>query len=451
VAYDKLISNGEMAGGVHGVCIMEDDKQFVKDLQDQNGLYGVMTDDGSEQTYRVVGSLVKISHGPSETEKIIEAFAAPNIKIISLTVTEKGYRYTKDRKLNIEDPVIAWELENKDALPKSMLGYLFAVAKQRKADEGEPFTVMSSDNIVSNGDLTRDLLLDYAKLMDPNVRDWIEKNVSFPNSMVDRITPNATDKTVALVQKTSKVAELRPVLCEPFFQWVLEENFINGRPPLELAGVEMVPNAKPYEKLKTGLLNGTGSALGFVAHLMGYEIVHEAMQDDDLIQFVTGYMDQDVTPTLDSVLPLLHNINVKEYKQTLLRRFSNPAIGDRIMRFGEDSSVKFRAVIVPPLREQLANEGTITHIAFAVAAWAHCLVKAQKGELPAFKDEVMDGILANKEIPIESAADFLIGQEAIFGDLSGNHRLTEEVTKCYNLIQEKGIRKALTLTCRTSS
>jgi mannitol-1-phosphate/altronate dehydrogenase len=295
---------------------------------------------------------------------VLERLSDEEIKILSLTVTEKGYCYDNNKNLDQTNEFIQYDIINLSA-PKTILGYIVAGLKNRKDNGKKPFTVMSCDNLPENGHLTQKLVLQFAELIDTQLAQWIKENVAFPNSMVDRITPVTTDDIVDTIKAKFQIDDAWPVVCEDYIQWILEDNFCNGRPPLEAAGVQIVDNVEPYEKMKVRLLNGSHSALSYLSYLMGYREVDKAMADPLISNFVRSYMDQDITPTL----PNVPGIDLDEYKDKLIKRFSNPAISDQVQRLAEDGSQKIPNAILPCITHQLETGGSIKYTILALAGW----------------------------------------------------------------------------------
>src|SRR5699024_5509380 len=225
---------------------------------------------------------------------------------------------------------------------------------------------MSCDNIQGNGDMARRMFTTFARARDVELGAWIDANVPFPNCMVDRITPVTTDDDRAQVTQQFGIDDAWPVICEPFTQWVLEDNFNLGRPPYEDVGAQMVDDVIPYELMKLRLLNASHQALAYFGHLAGYYYAHDACQDPLLSRFLMDYMTHEGQPTL-SALP---GVDLEDYKQTLIRRFSNPGIRDTIARLCAESSDRIPKWLLPVVREQLDNGGDIHRSAAIVASWA---------------------------------------------------------------------------------
>jgi mannitol 2-dehydrogenase len=429
---DQLLTEKPGNWMIHGVGMLEKDCTLVDAMTAQNNLYSLTERSGSNDRLRVIGSIGETSHAPSDPKHVIKELSADNIKIISLTVTEKGYNNTSAGEL-IVDTAIKHDLE--DNLPQSTLGYLFAIAQARRKGSGEPFTIMSCDNLVGNGDLVKKVLLQFAELKDPSVREWIGRNVTFPNSMVDRITPVTTDETRNFIADKFGIEDKCPVVCESFFQWVIEDNFINGRPEFEKDGVLFAKSVKPYEVLKTRLLNGSHSVLSYTAYLMGYRKVDEAMNDPLIDKFLERYMDEDITQTI----PDVPGIDIEQYKKTLHKRFANPAISDQISRLAQDGSTKIGTFIVPPLLDNLKNGGSIKWTAFALAAWGRYITGSDETGAKITVDDPKAAMLqerAKRPISLLEARD-------IFPEQCMDKRFLAEYEASSDSIYKHGTREAL--------
>jgi mannitol 2-dehydrogenase len=289
---DRLLNAGAAQDwAICGVGILPDDAAMAEVLTAQDGLYTLVQkhNDGHLEA-RVIGSIVRYLHAPADPEAVIEQMAAPATRIVSLTVTEGGYAIDAvTGAFDPTDPGVAGDLTGSGP-PRSAFG-LVTEALRRRRDRGVPaFTVVSCDNIEGNGHVAQRSFTSFARHGDPKLADWIQAEVHFPNSMVDRITPRTTPEEAELLRSRFGIADRWPVICEPFTQWVLEDSFGNGRPPLEDAGVQVVDDVRPYELMKLRLLNASHQALGYFAYLAGYRLVHEAAQDPLIARFLLGYM-----------------------------------------------------------------------------------------------------------------------------------------------------------------
>ncbi|WP_020683301.1 mannitol dehydrogenase family protein [Marinobacterium rhizophilum] len=368
---DMLLNQGHAADwGICGAGLRAEDRAMQSALAGQDYLYTLVElGDGADTAVQVIGAIVDFVLAEDGSEALIERLASPQTRIVSLTVTEGGY-CTDDStgKFNAGLPQIQHDLAHPHS-PKTLFGFL-AEALMRRRDAGiAPFTLMSCDNLPHNGDVARNALLGFCALRDKALHDWVAANVSFPNAMVDRITPMTSDGHRAKLQADTGIEDRWPVVAEPFLQWVLEDKFCNGRPEWERVGVQFTDDVTPYEEMKIGLLNGAHLAMAYLGALLGHQYAHETMQDTQLRHYVRRYMDQDVTPLLADV----PGIDLTEYKDTLIERFSNTAICDQVSRLCSDGSSKFPKFVLPTLLGQIEQGRALDRTALIIAAWCHYL------------------------------------------------------------------------------
>lgn len=439
VYIDDLLGAGEKNWAICGVGLLPQDKDHIQMLKDQDGLYTVLERNAQADSARVIGSMKEVMHAPSNPSAVIERLCDPDIKILSLTITEKGYCYDSQGNLNFENPAIKNDLQN-PGTPQTAFGYILSGLAGRREKGIAPYTVMSCDNLPGNGHLTKHLVLQFAEKMDPELAAWINDNVSFPNAMVDRITPVTKDEIIQTVAAKFLVDDAWPVVCEDFRQWVLEDDFCNGRPPLEKAGVQMVSDVEPYEKMKVRLLNGSHSALSYLSYLMGYREVDKAMADPLIAKFVRQYMDETVTPSV----PNVPGIDLDAYKDKLIERFSNPAISDQVQRLAEDGSQKIPNSILPCMAYQLEHGGSIRLGALALAGWFRYLTEVDENLKPIeVKDPRADKLVSCMKIDPQTPANMLAMSD-IFGiDLPANPKFGQEIQKAMDSLHEKGSRKTV--------
>lgn len=434
---------------MYGIGLREADIGLVEAMNRQGNLYTLTERASSQAICRVIGSIKDFSYVPPNPEPVIKILASDAIKIVSLTITEKGYYDTSAGDLDAEHPDIKADLQG--ATPRTALGLLFRAAKERKVNHGSPITFLSCDNMPSNGDRLRHLLLQFAELKERAVGEWIRDNTACPNSMVDRITPMVTPDTRDFVRNTFGIDDQCPVMSEAYLQWVLEDRFINGRPQFEMmtvpvklesqsvvVQVQLTDNVVSYEKMKMRLLNGAHSALAYAAYLMGLRFVDDAMRDPIVRRFVHGYMDE-VTPTVPDVL----GVDIPTYKATLIERFSNTAIRDQVQRLAEDGSKKIRNFVVPPLEEQLLSGGSIRHIAFTLAAWFRYLRGVDEQGQPIGIADPMRALLLERVRLHPYDPTHLLTVEEVFGKhIASNNRVVSAVKDCLDAIDSVGTRQA---------
>src|SRR6266566_1518020 len=439
--HDRLMNQGKaLDWGICGVGVMAADQHMKEALDAQDGLYTLVLkhSDGTFEP-RVIGSIVEYLFAPDDPEAVLDKMAAESTRVVSLTVTEGGYNLDDiTGEFNSANPQVLDDLRP-GAAPRTTFG-LVTEALRRRRERGLPaFTVMSCDNLQGNGHLAGRVFTAFARLRDPELGDWIEREVRFPNSMVDRITPVTTDADRALVSERFGIEDRWPVVCEPFTQWVLEDSFGAGRPPYEDAGVQVVDDVVPYELMKLRLLNASHQALGYFGHLCGYRLVHEAAQDPLFRKFLLGYMNEEATPTLAPV----PGVDLDDYKDTLIERFSNPEVRDTIARLCAESSDRIPKWLLPVIRAQLASGGELKRSAAVVASWARYAEGVDEQGRPIevvdrLKDSLMQIARRNREDP-----DAFIANRAVFGDLVDDKRFVREYRSALTSLHERGARATL--------
>ncbi len=412
---DCLLNRGDSEWGICGICLLEKDLKMYQTLVNQDGLYTLVIKeaDGNRQG-RVIGSIVEYLYAPSDPSAVIRKMADPSIKIISLTITEGGYNYDPSSgQFDFNNPDIQWDLQHPDR-PRTIFGYLTAAFRLRYQNGIPGLTVLSCDNIQQNGEVSRNMLMSYMREILPELWEWVSDQVTFPNSMVDRITPVTTSRDIEELKDHFRVDDSWPVICEPYIQWVIEDRFAQGRPSWEKCGAHFVKEVEPYEKMKIRLLNAGHSLLGFTGSLMGYSTIYEAVRDDLILGFLRDFMDQEVTPLLGSV----EGIDLNAYKETLINRFSNPHMEDLLSRICSESSAKIPKFLVPTIEEQLEMKGPVKYGALIIAAWCRILeLSGTEGTQPEVMD-VMGDLLAEhaKTSMDEDPLAFLKVRE-VFGNL----------------------------------
>ena len=337
---DDLAQRGiSLDWGERGVGLLPADRRMAEALGPQDCLYTVVERSAERDTARIVGSLGGYLFAPEDRTRVLELLVDPATRIVSLTITEGGYLVDdKTGVFDADDPAVRGDTDLD--VPKTAFGYLCSALARRRAAGTPPFTVLSCDNLQGNGRVARTAVVSFAGLHDEALAAWIDANVAFPNAMVDRITPQTTDADRAMVAQVFGIADAWPVMTEPFRQWVIEDTFAYGRPPLEEVGVQIVPDVHPYETMKLRLLNASHQALAYLGYLAGHRYVHDAAADPALRTLIARMMDEEVTP----LLPPVPGVDLVDYKRSLLERFSNPKIKDTLARLafaGSDRMPKF--------------------------------------------------------------------------------------------------------------
>jgi mannitol 2-dehydrogenase len=438
---DRLLERGEAEEwGICGVGVLPSDRRMAEVMAAQDHLYTLVVKhaDGTLEA-RVVGSIVEYLLAPDDPEAVVEKMAAESTRIVSLTVTEGGYNFSPvTGEFDAADPDVVADLQP-GAAPRTTFGLITEALVRRRQRGLPPFTVVSCDNIQGNGDVARRSFTAFARLRDQELGEWVDREVLFPNSMVDRITPATTDDDREEVRQRFGVDDGWPVVCEPFTQWVLEDEFSLGRPPLEDAGVQVVEDVEPYELMKLRLLNAGHQALAYLGYLAGYRLVHEAAQDPLFQRFLLGYMEEEATPTLRPV----PGIDLAEYRKSLIERFSNPAIRDTLARLAFDGSERITKWLLPVVRENLAAGGEVRRSAAIVAGWArYCEGVDEEGRpievVDRRRDELTARALRQREDPLAFLAD-----RELLGDLVEDERFTSHYRAALDSLHERGARATL--------
>jgi mannitol 2-dehydrogenase len=438
---DRLLEQGRAQDwAICGVGVLPADRRMAEVMAAQDCLYTLVVKhaDGTYEP-RVVGSIVEYLLAPDDPEAVVEKMAAETTRIVSLTVTEGGYNV--DPVTGRFDASAADVVE--DLRPGAALRTTFGLVTEalvRRRDRGlAPFTVVSCDNIQHNGDVARRSFAAFAGLRDPELGGWVDREVLFPNSMVDRITPATTDEDRAEVARRFGVDDAWPVVCEPFTQWVLEDRFDLGRPPLEDAGVQVVADVDPYERMKLRLLNASHQGLAYLGRLAGYRLVHDAAQDPLFQRFLLGYMEEEATPTL---LPV-PGIDLDDYRRELIARFSNPAVRDTLARLAFDGSERLTKWLLPVVRDNLAAGGQVRRSAAVVAGWARYSEGVdEQGEAIEIADRRRDTLMAAARRQREDPLAFLADRQ-LFGDLVDDERFTAPYLATLDSLYRRGARATL--------
>jgi mannitol 2-dehydrogenase len=438
---DRLLEQGKAADwGICGVGVLPSDRRMAEVMAAQDGLYTLVVKhpDGTLEP-RVVGSIVEYLLAPDDPEAVVEKMAEETTRIVSLTVTEGGYNFSPvTGEFDATDPDVVADL-HRGAVPRTAFALVTEALVRRRQRGLPPFTVVSCDNIQGNGDVARRSFTAFAGLRDPALGAWVDREVSFPNSMVDRITPATTDEDREEIRRRFGIEDGWPVVCEPFTQWVLEDRFSLGRPPLEDAGVQLVEDVEPYELMKLRLLNASHQALCYFAYLAGYRLVHEAAQDPLFQRFLLGYMEEEATPTLRPV----PGVDLADYRVNVIARCSNPAIRDTVARLAFDGSERLPKWLLPVIRENLITGGEVRRSAGVVASWARYAEGIdEQGRPIEVVDRRRDALMARARRQREDPLAFLADRD-LFGDLVDDERFTSHYRAALDALYERGARATL--------
>ena len=440
---DRLLETGNEDWGICGVGLLPHDAEMRDALAAQDGLYTLVTvtPDGTESA-RVVGSVIEYLFAPDDPDAVLAKLTAPETRIVSLTITEGGYGIDENTgTFSPQDDATRADLDGFESgtPPRSALGFLVTALARRRALGTAPFTVMSCDNIQGNGAVARTAVLGFADRVDPRLGAWIRTNVSFPNSMVDRITPATTDDTRALVRDLFGIDDRWPVRSEAFEQWVLEDDFPQGRPPFETVGVQIVDDVEPYELMKLRLLNASHQAMSYLGILAGAVMVHEVCSDPLFRSFLHGYMHREAMPTLRPV----PGVDLDAYVDQLLARFGSEAVRDTLARQVVDGSDRIATFLLPVVRDQLAAGGSIARAALVIAAWSVFLEgRAEDGSPTPIMDRRIE--LLRTAVAAEHAEPgAFLDCAPVFGDLGRDGRLRDAFIAARASLRSVGARASI--------
>lgn len=353
-------------GGDWGIIGCSLRSPTVRDqLAPQDGLYTLVERSGDGEKLQVIGAVVQNLVGPENPTALINVMAQPNIKIISMTVTEKGYCHDPATgNLNAFHPDIQHDIENLDK-PKSAIGFLVAALAARFKAGTKSFTVLSCDNLPNNGEVLEKVVVQFAQNISPELAAWISSNTSFPATMIDRIVPATTDEDRRDIEARLGLRDEGLVVAEPFTQWVIEDKFSDGRPQWEKVGALLVDDVSVFENIKLRLLNGAHSTMAYTGYLSGFNFISEVMQEPAFVNMVKLYMAREAGETLNAPA----GFDIEAYKQQLRDRFSNKALKHRTWQIAMDGSQKLPQRLLESLRVQLRGNGHIDIICLGVAAW----------------------------------------------------------------------------------
>jgi mannitol 2-dehydrogenase len=423
---------------INGAGLLPADRRMADSLAPQDGLYALVERSGQGETVSVIGSVAEVIYAGDSSAALLDAIARPEIRIVSLTVTENGYCLNRaTRQLDPDHELVRADLAAPNT-PRSAIGIIVESYRRRMQGGRKPFTALTCDNIQHNGNVLRDAVLALARLRDPALAAWIEANATFPNTMVDRITPVTAPEDVAYLEQTYGIADHWPVFCEDFTQWVIEDRFVVGRPAWEKVGAQFVPDVTPYEMMKLRLLNGSHLAIAALGRLAGYTYIHETMVDELLRRYMAALMDRESGPTL----PPVPGIDLVEYKVTLISRFANPAIRDTVERVNTDAPLN---ILTVPIVARLEMGGSVDLLALALAGWMRRVRGVDEQGQSIDVRHPLATLLREKAeeggpdpMPLLS-----IGQ--LFGALGGEPRLLAPLRRWLGALYEHGARRTLAL------
>ncbi|MGE5087547.1 MAG: mannitol dehydrogenase family protein [Candidatus Levyibacteriota bacterium] len=428
------------AGGAWGICGVSLRSADVRDrMAPQDGLYTSIEKSPAGVARRIVGSVREVLFLGDQRDDVHRRLASPRTRIVTLTVTEKGYCHEPATgRLDFAHPDIVHDLGEPDA-PRSVVGLLTLALAQRRASHGSPLTVVCCDNLPHNGALLRGLVDAFARARDPALADWIARSIAFPSTMVDRIVPATTADDIAQNSAALGCEDRAPVVHEPFVQWVIENRFATERPAWELGGATFADDVAPFEAMKLRLLNASHSAFAYLGFLAGHEFIYQVAAQPDFVAFMRRFTLEEVSPTVE--VPA--GVDLPTYREALVQRFANPALPHRTQQIAMDGSQKLPQRILATVRANLAAGRPVELATLAVAGWMRYVRgDDEQGRPIAVSDPLAPRFAA---IAAESGSDpaayarGLLALSAIFGDdLPKDPRFTTPVIRWLTILCADG-------------
>ncbi|MEO8529984.1 MAG: mannitol dehydrogenase family protein [Deltaproteobacteria bacterium] len=430
---DLLNAGGSLDWGIRGAGVRETDTAMRDKLAPQDWMFTVSETDGTGFDVAVAGAMMDFVPVMPDHDALIAAVADPETKIVSLTVTEGGYYLNSGGEFDDAHPDISHDLQGDT--PKTVFGVIARGLAARMA-ASLPVTVMSCDNLPGNGDIARAAVL--GVISDPKLAAWVAAHVTFPNGMVDRITPATTPEQIATLTQDFAIEDSSPVFCEPFRQWVVEDRFAAGRPDWQNVGVTFTDHVHTYERLKIRVLNGGHAIIAYPAGLLGIHFVHDAMKDENVAQFLHATEVAEILPLVEKA-----GLTPDEYLDLTAKRFANPGVGDTIRRLCLDGTNRQPKFIVATIAENLAAGRVPVHLAMLSALWArYCLGKTEAGETIAPNDPEWDARQTAARQAETDPASWL-DQASIYGETGKHPGFCGAFVKAYELIRDKGVAQAI--------
>lgn len=443
-AHQGLLTNRvlQQFGGDWGYCEVNlfGGEQLIEELRQQDHLYSVIEKGATENKAFVIGAVHESLHSSLDgIDAVLEKMAEPQVAIVSLTVTEKGYCVLPGGAgLDLNNPMIKADLEN-PTQPKTAPGTIVEALRRRKERNIAPFTVLSCDNIPENGHVVKQAVVQFAEKVDAELANWIKANVTFPSTMVDRIVPAATEETLAEITKILGVADPCGIACEPFIQWVVEDNFTAGRPDWDKVGAQFVQDVIPFEEMKLRMLNGSHSFLAYLGYLAGYQHINDCMADDNYKIAARNLMVKEQAPTLS-----VTGTDLDKYADMLIDRYSNPSLKHRTWQIAMDGTQKLPQRMLDSVRWHLANSSDFSYLALGIAGWMRYVAGTDDQNQPI---EVVDPMVKDVQALCANSADgvervkTLLSLDAVFGkELANNSLFVEKVTQSYLSLQAVGAK-----------
>ncbi|HBK3299235.1 mannitol dehydrogenase family protein [Citrobacter koseri] len=431
-------------GGDWGICEISlfSGDRLMSQLREQNHLYTVLEKGANGNQAIIVGAVKECLNAKLDSlAAIIEKFCEPQVAIVSLTITEKGYCIDPATgSLDVSNPRIIHDMQHPTE-PHSAPGILVEALHRRRERGLSPFTVLSCDNIPDNGHVVKNAVLGMAEKRAAELAAWIQQHVSFPGTMVDRIVPAATEESLDEITRELGVADPCAISCEPFIQWVIEDNFVAGRPQWEVAGVQMVDDVLPWEQMKLRMLNGSHSFLAYLGYLAGFQHISDCMQDSAFREAAYRLMMNEQAPTLR-----ITNVDLSRYAASLIERFANPALKHRTWQIAMDGSQKLPQRMLEGIREHLARGSDWPLLALGVAGWMRYVSGVDDAGATI---DIRDPLSEKIRLLVESSSDAervsaLLSLQEVFGtDLVKNPLFVQAIEQAWRRIAQHGAHQAV--------
>lgn len=440
---DQLASETESDWGFCEINLFGGEA-LIKSLREQNHLYTVVEKGADKAEVKIIGSVCESLHPTFDgAQAILEKMAEPQVSIVSMTITEKGYCSDPvTGQLDADNPMIIHDLANPEN-PKSAIGYIVRALQLRRERGLSPFTVMSCDNVQENGHVARATILGFVALLDAELSDWVKLNVTFPCTMVDRIVPAATSDTLSEIETLLGVADPCGIACEPFKQWIIEDNFVAGRPDWDRVGAEFVEDVIPFEEMKLRMLNGTHSFLAYLGYLGGFSHISDTMKDADFRRAALSLM----TIEQANTLTMPEGTNLSNYAELLIERFMNPSLKHKTWQIAMDGSQKLSPRFLHSIAYHLQQGTEFKCLALGVAGWMRYVSGIDENQQPIEVSDPMSKVLRavcdKHEFSVSVVRDLMTIDSIFSAELIQNERFIDEVEKAYLKLNELGAVKAV--------
>jgi len=433
-------------GGDWGICEVSlfGRDNLIKALRQQDNLFTVLEKGAEGDQTIVIGAVCETLHGRIEgINAVVEKLAEPQVAIVSLTITEKGYCIEPGSgKLDLDNPQIQQDLTGEHT-PSTAPGILVEALRLRHQRGLPGFSVLSCDNIPENGHVVKNAVLGLAQARSAELAAWIESHVTFPSTMVDRIVPAATENALdEITEALGGVADPCGIACEPFIQWVVEDNFVAGRPAWEEVGAQLVSDVLPFEQMKLRMLNGSHSFLAYLGYLAGYQYINECMEDPNYKRAAHNLMLKEQAPTLS-----VKGINLQDYADSLIARYSNPSLKHRTWQIAMDGTMKLPQRMLDSVRWHLQNGGDFSLLALGVAGWMRYVGGVDDaGAAIEIKDPMAEKLaqIVSSSEDGEARVNALLALHSVFGDaLAKNAQAVEAIQQAYASLQQHGAKQSV--------